>query len=274
MKNITLDSTSFSEQLGVYDFMNVLLAGATFISGLSILNSSIYNALWNNMTFFKGLGIVLIIYISGLILQELGSFLDRKIFKTYKKMNRSILKGNPYSEYDAVASNYIIKNPLLLKQYRKYADKLLTGTECINDPKRFENEFVNNYFFSICQYYVSVKGKDKKVEKMRALFAMSKTLVACSALLSICALLSVLLPTGTTIELFVSSNMSNCGCANKIFFTIVFAVITFAFCMRTRRVMKNFLLILLGTYDAILLAEEETEQSGFGINNEDVNESV
>ena len=37
MSNISLDTTSFSEQLGIFDFFNILISGTTFIFGLSII---------------------------------------------------------------------------------------------------------------------------------------------------------------------------------------------------------------------------------------------
>ena len=36
------------------------------------------------------------------------------------------------------------------------------------DLERFENKYVSGFVFSMCQYYVSVKGNDKKVEKLRS----------------------------------------------------------------------------------------------------------
>ena len=264
MSNITLDSTSFSEQLGVYDFMNVLLAGATFISGLCLISSNIYAALWIDMTFFKGLGIVLLIYISGMIIQELGSYLDRKVFKTYNRMSREILKGDTEKEDKEILSNPLVHNPLLLKEYRKYADKLLKDFESFKNKdgnaksSYYENDMVNGYIFSICQYYISVKGKDKKVEKMRALFAMSKTLAACFLLLTAMSLISILFKGDASIGVFDSLNIFTCQCPNKMFFAIIFGIIAFIFVKRMKRVMKNFLLILLGMCHAIILEEKLT----------------
>ena len=93
MKSITLNTTSFSDQLGLYDFFNVLIYGTAFICGFCVLNKGIKDYLWSNITFPKGVGIVLLIYITGLVLQEIGSNVDRYITKIYKGTNRRILKG-------------------------------------------------------------------------------------------------------------------------------------------------------------------------------------
>lgn len=252
MSNMSLDTTSFSEQLGIYDFLSVILAGSTFWCGISAVNLHLYETLWNDMTFFKGLVIVISIYITGLILQELGAYLD---YRFYTKYRGGILKGETTNDTEEVASNLIIKNPILLKRYRENATKQLLNSDRPNDSKYFENDFANSCFYSICQYYVSVKGKDRKVEKLRGLFAMSKTLVACFASLALCSVFSLFLKSEATISFFDSTHTSNYQCANKISWAMIFLIIAILFYKRAKRVMKNFLLVLLGTYDAILLAE-------------------
>ena len=84
MDNITIDSSSFSEQLGIYDFFNVILSGTTFIGGLCIINVNLYNYIGNSFSLQKGIGLFLVIYILGMILQEIASILDSKIFNIYK----------------------------------------------------------------------------------------------------------------------------------------------------------------------------------------------
>lgn len=259
MRNVTFDSTSFSEQLGLYDFFNVVLAGATFICGICIINQEINNYIWSDISFQKGLGLILAIYILGMILQEIGSVVDSKIFRIYKGMNRSILKGNVNDSYETEIKKNMIKNPIVLERYRKTADKLLKEYPFHEDNQRFENDNVNGYVFSVYQYYVSVHGKDKKVEKLRALFAMAKTLVACFFVLAIIALLSIFTNAKSYINIcdVIGLSYLECTeCASKVMYCILFAFIGGFFAFRARRVMKNFLLILLGTYDAIVRSDE------------------
>lgn len=259
MKNITFDSTSFSEQLGLYDFFNVLVFGATFICGISVLNEKLCSFLWSDLTFQKGLGIILLIYIVGMILQEMGSYVDRKITKLYKGMHQSILKGDLDDKCDKETSNKMIKNPYVLKQYRDMADQMISKHTSINDKNLFENDYINGYVFSICQYYVSVKNKDKKSEKLRALFSMSKTLMTCFFLLAICAFLTLIFNVDMSIEICNNIGILSHGCGHcmdKIFMLAIFVGAGFAFYYRARRTMRNFLLILLGTYNAIVMSDE------------------
>lgn len=118
------------------------------------------------MTFFKGLGVIILIYIIGMLLQELGSESDREFFKIYKNMSQSILKGKIDPQMEFETTNKIIKNPVTLSQYRKFADKILRGFVPDNKENLYKNKYYNGYVFSVCQYYVSIYGKDKKVEKI------------------------------------------------------------------------------------------------------------
>lgn len=256
MNNITFDSTGFSEQLGLYDFFNVLISGAIFVCGVCTINSKVNNALWSNLSFQRGLGIALLIYISGMILQELGSLVDRNYTNLYMGMHRSILKGSIDNRFEKETSNKIIDNPLILQCYRDMADRIIGKyIPATNWTTRFENEYINGYFFSVCQYFVMVKGKDKKSEKLRALFSMSKTLMSCCFLLAILSFLTLFSDIDMSIKVCENLGITLCCnecCIDKIIMILVFSAMGFAFYFRAKRTMKNFLLILLGTYRALL----------------------
>ena len=53
MNNISFDSNSLLEHLGIYDFLNVLLSGSTFVCGLCIIDVNIKNYIFNNISFIK-----------------------------------------------------------------------------------------------------------------------------------------------------------------------------------------------------------------------------
>lgn len=259
MQNVTFDSTGFSEQLGLYDFFNVLIYGATFICGICVINANFNEYLWNNLGIQKGLGIILLIYITGMILQEVGTFVDRKITKIYEGMNQSILKGTIEKGYKKENTRGIIKNPLLLEQYRKITKKLLADFEFFKGEDIFENEFANGYVFSICQYFVSSKGKDKKIEKLRALSSMSKTLMTCFFLLAIGASITLIFNVEMSIEICNTVGIYLHGCEiyiDKLIIMALFCILGIIFRSRFKRTMKNFLLILLGTYAALSQSDE------------------
>lgn len=261
MSNISLDTTSFSEQLGIFDFFNILISGTTFIFGLSIIHSEINKYLWDEMTVCKSLGIIILIYITGLILQEVASILDGKWLHLYKDMNRSLLKESVNENCILFSHEAIIKNSLLRRRYRKNAEPILEKAgKSIEDETTFKDDDVNGLIFSVCQYYLAVCGKDKKIEKMRALFNMAKMLMVCFALLTILNLLAWYLNVDIPITLwnlwghFVPCNKA---CFDRFLLTVAFSAITLIFFNRSQKIMRRFLLILLGMYDAMIWSQSE-----------------
>lgn len=256
MKNITLDTTSFSEHLGIYDFFNVILAGLAFMLGLGLIHDDLFEYIGTNLSLIKGLAVIVFIYLWGMILQEAGSYCDKKFFKIYSGMTKRILKGKIDIGYECETNNDIIKNPFVLARYRKSAEKLLLDLGFDKEKIEYENDQLNGFVFSTCQYYVSVYGKDKKIEKMRALFAMSKTLMSCFFLLTILAFLSLFFNTdpllGILDNVSIFSILDCKACAAKGMLILIFGVMGILFVNRAKRTMKNFLLILLGTYNALV----------------------
>lgn len=257
MKNITFDATSFSEQLGLYDFFNVLLSGASFLCGCCAISKTINTYVWTDISIQKGIAIVLMIYILGLLLQQAASYADDKIFKIYRETNHRVLAGNVGKDFKFETGSKIFKNPLTLAQYRNSAELFLKKYYPEIKPELFENWFVNGYVFTMCQYFVSVNGKDRKVEKLRALYAMSRNFAVCFLLLACFSLLSTLTSSGpVSICSILGMNFSCVPCADKVLWALCFAVIGLVFLSNTKRLMRNFLLILLGTFNAIVCSEE------------------
>lgn len=261
MSNITLDSTSFSEQLGLYDFFNVLVSGFVFILGVSAINSGIMSLLWGDVTVPKGLFIVAMCYIAGLLMQELGSFTDSKIFKFYHKATRNILKSGLDENNEKTPHNEIIKNPILWKHYRNLADAVVTKPMSEYDD-RYECDDVNGFVFSVFQYYINANGKDKKIEKMRALFSMSKTLMSCFGVLAVLTLLELIFDVNMPIKIWDVIGLPELSCTeciDKVLLSLAFSGIAVVFYFRTKKTMRRFLLILLGTYDAIIRSKKEMD---------------
>lgn len=196
-------------------------------------------------------------------MQELGSVLDRKLLNIYVGMHRSILKGTLDNNFKSETTNKIIKNPVVLKQYRDYADTILAEHMDTNGEEHYENKYANGYVFSVCQYYVTIYGKEQKIEKMRALYNMSKTLLACFILLTIFAFFSVFFHAEMSIEICSNIGISTHGCEHcidKVLLTMIFAGLGVVFFFRSKRTMRNFLAILLGTYDAIIRFEKNNKK--------------
>lgn len=274
MSNITVETSSFSEQLGVFDFFNVLVSGITFIGGLCIVNLNLTNFLLKDMNVINGVGIIILSYILGLIIQEIASIWDKYYGKLYRGMNRGILKGQILNKHTKVKENEIVENPWLLKQYRVYAAELIEKIKREEDDAiDYNNEYISAFLFSVCQYYVAVDGKDRKVEKMRALYEMSKMLMTMFALLTgytfflielIISGISVEVPVDVISLIGIEVNVK-CSCISIVVFCLFYAGMTILFYYRSRKVMKRFLLVLLGTYDAIKRKEEWSEKQNVNL---------
>ena len=266
MNNVTLDTTNFSEQLGLYDFFDVIVSGAVFVFGISSLSNTIKDLLWTDITILDGLGILLVIYISGVVLQELSSTLDYRVLhikhftrSTFlfdlKKINtnrllywfsgmfkesvtrtensetdgseqkRSSGHSNPTGLWDCIKSavvergkeerwNWVLNNQLLLCHYRELAKQIYEETfpGQILETEKYNDEKFNSFIFSIIQYRVACIGKDKKVEKMRALYSLSRTLMLCFGLFVF------FIPLTNWVPYLKAWLKPQCGCFTNTFF--------------------------------------------------------
>lgn len=301
MNNITLDTTNFSEQLGLYDFFDVIVSGAVFVFGLSAISCRIYELLWEDVTVIKGLGIVLLVYISGVVLQEIGSVLDRHCIgiknftrstflfdirkvSLWEKMKywHSIIRKKDEEKHENKTEltnpdttilgtdqecaekessdtsaqkgkwNWVLSNKTLLAHYRNLAKQIYE--DCFPgeklDEKMYMNEKFNSFVFSIIQYRVSCQGKDKKVEKLRALYSLARTLMVCFSVFVI-FILSV-----NWLGFFSTLLIPRCGNFANVFFVASF-FLAILFFFRMKKCKKYMALIMLGNYDAILQASKE-----------------
>ena len=177
-----------------------------------------------------------------------------ELFCAYKELFKGTTETNN-------TDNDIFKNPLALKQYRNLADtilnqKILENEKDIKYESRFDNEYVNKFVFSEFQYYIIVNGKNQKFEKMRALYNMSKILGVCFMTLAIFTLFSPSYPYIDIIKLlgFKNNSISN---FNKIIFIAIFVSVALLFYIRAKRILRRTLLILLGTYSALVRMEKQ-----------------
>lgn len=267
MNNATFDTTSVSEQLGLYDFFNVLLSGVTVLCGCCAISRTFSSYIWTNESVPKGIAIILIIYILGLLLQQVASYADDKILKIYRETNHKVLAGNVDKNYKCETNGKVFKNPLTLEQYRKSAEIFLKKYYPEIKPDLFEDWFVNGHVFTMCQYFVAVYGKERKVEKLRALYAMSRNFAVCFPLLAVLSLLSILTNSEpVSICMMFGMEFPCMACADKMLWAICFAGIGLMFFYQTKRLMRNFLLILLGTFNAIVCFEENEDDKASHIN--------
>ncbi len=261
MSEITLDSTSLSDQLGLYDFFNVFLSGATLVFGLCVLNDKIYGLMWNNISVLTGLYIILLVYATGICIQELATYIDNKFLKIYMNMSHSVLYDLTKGQCTSMLSRYVLRNSMILERYRKNALRIIDPNQRKKKCISFNDYETNGLVFSVYQYKVLVCGKDKKVEKLRALFDLSLSLMMCFFVLFISSFLSLF--TDTKISPIISGLFDTSPSCSAYITKMLLVVICICLCVlfygRAIRTMRNFLLILYGTANAIL--EEEFKEN-------------
>lgn len=214
-------------ELGIYDFFNVITSGAIFFFGVYIIWPPIYDIFWNSFE-SETVGIVFAVasfYFSGLFWQEVGSLFDRKFTKIKKMATHKFLKRD----------SYIVKNPVTWSVYFGYAKDILEGAGIRVEGEELTEDQMN-YVYSRCQYHVIQNGNDKKMERMRALFDMSRTLATIALALFIFSLVMC----RCTHAWSISS-----ACISHIM--VLFALI---FYERAKKTMRYMMLVLLGSFEA------------------------
>lgn len=250
MENINIDT--FSEQLGIYDFFNVIVSGA--IMGM------LWYFIWPGFfekTLFKikvHISVVIIFaiilcYFIGMIIQEIGSIADRYIFHIKDNMQKTFLKTEAEKKTKKIClknievqirfnekKNRVLYNPIRLNMCRRYAAEILqnSGIEC---GETFSEEQAQ-YVCVRMEYRISYIGKSGKMEKLRALFSMARSMVVCMILLMVLLIYTV--STGKMHLWGISSEV--CG--------ILLVVCGVIFYYRMRKTMRYMLLIMIGHYEA------------------------
>ena len=147
------------EKLGIYELFTVL--GAGIISNVLWFFASGGEYKIISLNKFKGVDIfigLIICYICGLILQELSSFLDNKIFKFRKNARKNILENNK-----------IIKNKTELRLYRKLAKKSL------NKKNLHFSDEDNETFYFIAKTYLERHSDNLKISRINSIYGMSRS---------------------------------------------------------------------------------------------------
>lgn len=149
------------EKVGLYDFFGVLLSGMIGvllgqymgISFLDFVNSIDEEVIRIIFLLLEG-------YFWGMILQEIGSIVDRKFIKVREKAHSCYLNND----------NKIIINKTEKIEFKEMARNILKMGE--KEPNESESEYVYRH----CKEYVEIKGKSEKVNRINSLYAMSRSL--------------------------------------------------------------------------------------------------
>lgn len=224
-----------SEKLGLYDFFNVISVGAIFILHIVFLFPDMLSTYdnWLSDGAIKFAGIFILAYLIGIFFQELGANLENiKFFNMKRKLTTTFL-----------INETIIDNNVKLGQYRKYAKDILKMKEI-----EFSEDFTpeqNGYVYSYVEYYIEHKGRNKKFEKMRALYGMSKSLLCCMGVIILICIVGISL----------SCKMYGFDTTRSIWTILYSAISILIYYLRAERCMKYRIRMMMGVYESCI--EEE-----------------
>lgn len=231
-----------SEKLGLYDFFNVISVGAIFILHIVFLFPSTLSTYdeWIEDGVIKFAGLFVLSYLLGLLFQELGSILDENKFSNQKFLKEELMKN-------FLTRDDIIDNSVKLEVYREYAKDILKTKEI-----EFSEDFTpeqSGYVYSYIEYFIEHKGRNKKFEKMRALYGMSKSLLCCMPFVIFACLFGVIL----------TEEIAHNVCIGKMVGVSVYALISMIiYYLRAKRCMKYRIRMMMGVYESCLELEKES----------------
>lgn len=164
------------DKFGIYDFFGLLIPGMLFFITLLYIDFPlIKDNIYPSSSTFELIIFILVSYILGVLIQEIGSFLDRKFTKIRIKSRENFLKPDKtfFSDYE-------------FEEVKKIANKLLKKKDKNNEF--FTNKECVKIFFE-CKACLENSGKMSKANKLDASFAMSRSFVVCN----ICIFVSLII---------------------------------------------------------------------------------
>ena len=207
---------SLFDRLGLYDFFNVIVAGGiVLLYSIGVANQwcILFRESW-----ILGLFLLLVAYVLGIFCQEIGRFITETRLRIKDRQIGHMLKTK--EEVEIVVTHYFqskkrlaILNPKRIKDFlvkwirvtdnkcklEDYEDKFKKICKCSKEDETTLNPDEIKYAFACCIYYIGNRGKNQKVEKMRALYGMAQNLIGAGIMMII---------SGTVICLFGKQMLS------------------------------------------------------------------
>ncbi|MGQ5427001.1 hypothetical protein ACULPM_08215 [Thermophilibacter sp. ZX-H3] len=167
------------ERFSLYDFFNLLFSGGLLILGLQILGFPVIShiehgiGLPDNEVVYL-LFMLLVCYVTGFILQGMGSWFDWHVFRSQTRMVNALLSD----------SGSIVHNKAKLRVYQSKAREILRRKKIALRERAFSGE-QSEYIFAYCSYVIQMSGRCAKAEKMRALKGLAMQWSVCFAMLAV-----------------------------------------------------------------------------------------
>lgn len=250
--NYSLISTIYKKLHRQYILMN---------SNGTLTSQNIDMLLWNISIILL---CFLLFYLMGVFIQELYSHLysssnfrcqvrpsenknskkvyyDNIISKIFRILLRLVIKVRQENYIDGLFEDSdLIMNSIKRKKYKQYAEDVAKKKELFSESKIIYSKELSSYFFAYCVYYIQVRGKDKKLEKLRDIGGLSMSL----------SLIFFFLACGSVIALIICCLKSIDGILFEIIYFLLNVLLSILFDCYTERVLKNRIRMTLALYEA------------------------
>lgn len=227
----------FFEKFSIFDFFNLLAAGAIFLLGLIAIFApelgelSCINIVIDTISkteWFLGASILGVCYLIGTLFQQVSSLTFER--KYSHRITSRILCNQ----------NSVMNNPIKLQVHQEYARQLFEKKKISYTGNCF-SEVYCEYYFAYCSYYIQNQNKSHKTEKMRGLRGIYSLLVTCFTMLLFISLIWIALSVV-------------CGFAvlYRIIVAIVFIVLILIYSHAYRVTTQYWVRMVLGVFETCI----------------------
>lgn len=145
-------------KIGLYDVFGVFVSGLiAVVVSISLRFPILFNVMGSDTE--NIICFLVISYFVGLVLQEIGSVIAKYV--KYEKR----------AETRFLNEEWVLENKTEMDKVKEYAVKIL------NVPQNHTfSEDENQYVYSYCLNYLETRGKEDKIKRINALYAMSRSI--------------------------------------------------------------------------------------------------
>jgi len=148
------------DKLGVYDLVAVLLSGISILTFSLWVSEMVYDiSIDLNLQVNETLSFIVLSYFLGLVFQELGSLMQKKVFHKNNGLLKAVFKTS--------ANSHIFLTEVEKSGVYSYVIEHLNL-----DPSQNNDNEVYNY----CKFFIIERGDTARIDKEQSLSAMSRSL--------------------------------------------------------------------------------------------------
>lgn len=175
------------DKFGIYDFFGLLVPGMVFLYALICMDFPLLENLnYPSIDALVVVGFILLSYLCGMIMQEIGSFIDDKFIHMRNKAETNYLEKKNHK--CKLLYFFMFTNSFEDKELKSIKQLIydLVGKDIDKMKDDNKKQQVCKQVFFICKSHLENNDKIGKAEKLNAMFAMSRDLIVCNIGIIVC----------------------------------------------------------------------------------------